>query len=51
MKTIIQNIFFTLCGLVLLWIAVSFYEVIANNMTPDYVYNEYNFFGLFFKNY
>lgn len=31
-----------------LWFLISWYEVITNNLTPDYPYSTYNFFKVIF---
>lgn len=34
-------------AILLIWLGISFFEIISNNMTPDYVYSNWNLFKLF----
>lgn len=42
---IISTISLLLC---LAWLGLSWYEVVANNLTPGYLYSDYNFFIVVF---
>lgn len=46
MKSIASKLFIVLMTLLLLWISVSYIEVITHNIsTPGYVYYEWNLFN------
>lgn len=47
-KNIISYIFTIICVIVLLWIGVSFIEVIFKNLSENPQYWSFNFFQLFF---
>lgn len=46
-KKIIANTFWTTCGLFDLWIVISYFDVIAHNLTTQQ-YFPWNFFVVFF---
>lgn len=42
-----KKIFYVICIVLLLWVAVSFCDVVADNSKPNPVHSNYNFFMLF----
>ena len=48
MKKIIENIFICLLIVLLVWISISFIDVINHNMT-DYNYADWNIFAIMIK--
>lgn len=45
---ILGTIGLLLCLACFVWLGLSWYEVISNNLTPDYLYSDYNFFIVVF---
>lgn len=45
---IFTALYYLVIAALVLWVLISWHEVISNNMTPNYVYSDYNFFTVIF---
>lgn len=48
MKKFCENTVFLICLLLLVWMAMSFIDVVAHNCSPDPIYADWNLFALLF---
>lgn len=46
-KKIVEYIVYGICALFLLWIFVSFAEIVMHNLESGYVYHKYNAINMF----
>lgn len=46
---IIKRLFLSLCAVFLLWVAISYANIVAHNNTENPTYHDWNFFVVAFK--
>lgn len=46
MKKVMKKVPFIVAGIFWAWVGISLFEIIANNLNPEYIYHNWNIFVL-----